>query len=143
LTTCVVDANVAVKWCVPGATETLVQPARRLLELHRRGELALLVPDLFWAELANVLCKAVRMGKSTRQGAITALKLVGELNLPSVSSAKLVSEALQIALRYDRTVYDSLYVALAVSAGSQLITADERLANSLAAYLPVKWLGVL
>jgi predicted nucleic acid-binding protein len=40
-------------------------------------------------------------------------------------------------------VYDSLYVALAVQAKTELITADERLANSLAAHLPVKWLGIL
>jgi predicted nucleic acid-binding protein len=32
---------------------------------------------------------------------------------------------------------------LAIQSKSQLITADERLANALAAYLPVKWLGAL
>lgn len=41
----------------------------------------------------------------------------------------------------ERSVYDSLDVALAVRMKSQLITADEGLANALAAYLPVKWLG--
>jgi predicted nucleic acid-binding protein len=35
------------------------------------------------------------------------------------------------------------YVALAIQSKAQLITADERLANSLAAHLPVKWLGAL
>jgi predicted nucleic acid-binding protein len=40
-------------------------------------------------------------------------------------------------------VYDSLYVALATLTNSQLITADERLANSLAARFPVKWLGAM
>ena len=48
---------------------------------------------------------------------------------------------LQIAFAHDRTVHDCLYVALAVQAGSVVITADEKLANALAAYLPVKWLG--
>jgi predicted nucleic acid-binding protein len=46
-------------------------------------------------------------------------------------------------MAYERTVYDCLYVVLAVHSKAQLITADERLANSLAAHFPVKWLGAL
>jgi predicted nucleic acid-binding protein len=48
---------------------------------------------------------------------------------------------LQLAVTSRRTVYDSLYVALAMQSQSVLITADERLANALAARFPVKWLG--
>jgi predicted nucleic acid-binding protein len=55
----------------------------------------------------------------------------------------LFSEALEIALTYDRNVYDCLYVALAVQSKAELVTADERLANALAAHLPVKWLGAM
>jgi len=55
----------------------------------------------------------------------------------------LFSEALQIALTHDRSVYDCLYVALAVQSKTEWITADERLANALAARLPVKWLGAI
>jgi predicted nucleic acid-binding protein len=32
---------------------------------------------------------------------------------------------------------------LAIQSKTELITADERLANALAAHLPVKWLGAL
>jgi len=52
-----------------------------------------------------------------------------------------LNRAFQIATDHGRTVYDSLYVALAVQAKTHLITADERLANALAARFPVKWLG--
>jgi hypothetical protein len=41
-----------------------------------------------------------------------------------------MATAFQIALAFERTVYDSLYVALAVQSEAQLITANERLANS-------------
>jgi len=64
-------------------------------------------------------------------------------NFSTVPSRTLMTEALGIAFTYDRAVYDCLYVALAVRSKSQMITADERLANALAAYLPVKWLGAL
>ena len=36
---------------------------------------------------------------------------------------------------------DGVYVALAVASKAHMVTADERLANALAAYLPVNWLG--
>jgi predicted nucleic acid-binding protein len=49
--------------------------------------------------------------------------------------------ALKIALVYDHSVYDCLYVAMAIQFKIDMITADERLANALAASLPVKWLG--
>jgi predicted nucleic acid-binding protein len=53
----------------------------------------------------------------------------------------LLPEAFAIATAFDRTVYDSIYVALAITSKSRLVTADERLANALASRLPVKWLG--
>jgi hypothetical protein len=43
----------------------------------------------------------------------------------------LLEAAFEIATRTGRTVYDSLYVALAVQSGCRLITADERLYNTL------------
>jgi predicted nucleic acid-binding protein len=64
-------------------------------------------------------------------------------NFPSVSSLALLEDAFAIASAFDRTVYDGLYVALALMSKTELITADERLANALAAHLPVKWLGSL
>jgi len=53
----------------------------------------------------------------------------------------LMPVALNIALAYNRNIYDCLYVALASESRSDLITADERLANSMAAHVPVRWLG--
>ena len=62
---------------------------------------------------------------------------------PTTSSRDLLEETFSIAATFDRTVYDSLYVALAVRLKADMVTADERLANALAAHLPVKWLGAV
>jgi len=141
LTSVVVDASVAVKWCLPVANEALVSEAQQMLDAHSRGELHFLVPDLFWAELGNVLWKAVRVGRTSRAQAMSGLASIRDLNIPTSASVNLLQLGLEIAFAHNRTVYDSLYVALAVQSGSVVITADEKLANALAAYLPVKWLG--
>jgi predicted nucleic acid-binding protein len=141
LTSIVVDASVAVKWCLPVANESLVSQAQQMLDAHSRGELHFLVPDLFWAELGNVLWKAVRIGRTSRSKAMSGLASIRDLNIPTSASVDLLQLGLRIAFAHDRTVYDSLYVALAVQSGSVVITADEKLANALAAHLPVKWLG--
>jgi predicted nucleic acid-binding protein len=141
--TYVIDASVAAKWVLPARGETLTREALELLKRYADGELRLVVPDLFWAELANVLWKAARLGRIRVNAAEIALQAMRDRGFPTVSSQALLVEAFAIASTFDRTVYDALYVALAVSSKSQLVTADERLANALAAHLPVKWLGSL
>jgi predicted nucleic acid-binding protein len=141
LTTLVVDASVAIKWCVPAQTEPLVHEASELLKRHRTGEIELLVPDIFWAEVGNVLWKSIQQGKAHARDAKQGLQLLRALQLPTTAIQELLSQAMEIALRYSRSVYDSLYIALAEQAQCDLITADEKLANAVAAYLPVKWLA--
>jgi predicted nucleic acid-binding protein len=141
--TYVVDASVAAKWILPASGETLTQEALALLKGYVAGEVRFIVPDLFWAEFANILWKAERQGRIGAASAEGALRAVRERNFPTVSSHALLEEAFAIATAFDRAVCDVLYVALAVNSKSQLVTADERLANALAAHLPVKWLGSL
>jgi len=137
----VVDASVAVKWCLPSRREELVAEAEELLASSRRDEIRFLVPDLFWVELANALWKAVRRGEFSAVNAASAISFVRDLDIATLASVDLVPQALDLAVTYGRTVYDSLYVALAMQSRTNLVTADERLANALAAHLPVKWLG--
>jgi predicted nucleic acid-binding protein len=141
--TYVIDASVAAKWILPASGETLTREALELLKGYAAGDVRFVVPDLFWAELANVLWKAVRQGRVRVASAESGLRGMRDRNFPTVSSHSLLVEAFAIATAFDRAVYDSLYVALAVTSKSQMVTADERLANALAAHLPVKWLGSL
>jgi predicted nucleic acid-binding protein len=141
VTSYVLDASVAAKWCLPPTEEPFVAQAVQLLESYGRRQIDFLVPDFFWAEVGNALWKSVRRGKISRPLAVSSLKSVQDLEITTFPCADLLPQAFDIALAHDRTVYDSVYVALAVRSESELITADEHLANALAAYLPVKWLG--
>ncbi len=139
--TLVLDASVAVKWAFPGAGEPLTSEALGLFQRYKNGEVDFVVPDVFWAELANVLWKGARRGRWSGSDAESTIADFAARDFTTVSSKELLPEGLRIAFAYDRSIYDCLYAALAVEARSDLITADERLANALAARFPVKWLG--
>jgi predicted nucleic acid-binding protein len=136
-----VDASVGAKWCLPAVDEQFVAEAESLLEAFKLRELRLFVPALFWTEVANALWKSVRRNRISLANALESLSLLRESGIATLPAADLLPEALDLASSYTRTVYDCLYVVLAVQSSMELITADERLANALAAYFPVKWLG--
>jgi predicted nucleic acid-binding protein len=139
----VVDASVAAKWVLPGSGEPLRDEAVRLLSEWILGNCRLTVPDIFWSESANILWKGIRRGRCSEETAWTSLASLRELDIPTIPALALLDSAFGIAISHGRTVFDSMYVALAVKAKAQLVTADERLANALAAHLPVKWLGAI
>jgi len=138
----VVDASVAAKWASPGVIEPLADRADRFLRAYVAGSLQVLVPDLFWLEMGNFLWKAAKRGEITAILARRGLETMLDRGFPTVPSRAVLPEALKIAVDFGRTVYDSTYVALAVSTGTELITADERLVNALGSRFPVRWLGV-
>ncbi|SRR6266496_4826565 len=139
----VVDASVAAKWFLPRANEPLADQAMALLNGYARGEARFVVPDLFWTEMASVFWKAARQGRWSHNDARKAMSSAVQQHISTVGAKLLLEDALEIALTFDRSVYDSLYLALAITSKMQFVTADERLANALAAQLPVKWLGGL
>jgi len=109
----VLDASVAVKWVLPNP-ETLTAESLQLLRSYADGEINFLVPDLFWAEVANVLWKGARQQRWSKRVAEDGAEQLRDRNFFTISSLTLLPEALKIALAYDRSVYDSLYVALAI-----------------------------
>jgi predicted nucleic acid-binding protein len=138
----VVDASVVAKWFLP-THEPLVPEALVLFSRYASGQVQFIVPDLFWAELGNILWKAIRQGRCTKSTAEAAIESLKQRNLLTEPSLILLNLAFKIATSFDRSFYDCLYVALAVESKSELITADERLVNALAAHFPVKWLGAI
>jgi len=115
----VVDASVSLKWFVP---EIHSAASARLLD----AEVILSAPDLIGPEFANILWKKVRRDEITRHEADEILGAFERLPLEVHPSASLLPAAFEIAVELDRTVYDSLYLALAVSQECALVTADAK-----------------
>ncbi len=97
----------------------------------------LVTVDLAYAETANTLWKHVFVYKRIPLEKYNELKsLVKPLIDKSVSkvyrSDTILVKALDRALEYGITVYDGLYVALALKLGYKLASFDEKLENKLA-----------
>ena len=125
MTLVVVDSSVAVKWFVP---EIGSESAAALLD----PAIQLAAPDLLHSEAGTVLWKKVERGELTRAEAREVVKGLGRVPIAVTPSGQLVEAALEIAMVHRRTVYDCLYVALAVALDCAFVTADERLVAALA-----------
>ena len=132
MTICVVDASVAAKWLLPAAGEGLLEQANRLAALHVRRELQLLVPDLIQAEIGNVLWKAVRRNRISQAEAENSLRQFTALSIQVVPTSDLLIQALRIAVTFERSFYDSLYVALAMSSTCRNPSTTEKSAEDIA-----------
>ena len=124
MSTFVVDASVVVKWFVP---EIHSDAAQRLLHGRHRY----FAPDLLFAETANTIWKKIRRGELTPERGRRLVADIGRIAVESVPSRMLVEDALALASASGRTVYDSMYLALAVRLDTRMITADKRLAAAI------------
>ena len=116
----VVDASVVVKWFVP---EIHSEAARRLLALPHEY----VAPDLLFAETANTIWKKIRRKELTAEEGQHLVADIGRIAVETVSCRALAEDAHALANATGRTVYDAMYVALAVRLNTRLITADDRL----------------
>ena len=129
----VVDVSVGVKWMLP---EPYSADALRLQtpahQLHS--------PAFFAIELANILWKKIRRGLLTAPGG----PLYGA-SPDTGGHAPRRPRVIDLGFRpytdqTQRTVYDCLYLALALQLGGQMVTADEKLVNSLSG---TPWAGAI
>ena len=124
----VIDAGVVVKWFIPEVDSSL---AGQLLDRYHQRLDTPIAPDLLISECANVLWRRCRQGDITQQEATDSLADLLDLDLSLVPATEIVKPALQLALQYQRTLYDALYLALAQEQGCDLVTADERFFNAI------------
>jgi predicted nucleic acid-binding protein len=122
----VVDASVAVKWFF---TEAHTEDALRL-RLHPHE---LRAPDYLWLEVASVVCQRIRRKQVLAEKGLRILPALRSLPVQIFPSSELLEAATDIALDTATSLYDSVYVALAVLSDARMVTADGRLYRNLSA----------
>ena len=116
---CVVDASVAVKWFVP---EIHSGHAVRLI----RRRFTLKAPELIQAEFGNILWKKCRAGEFDGKTAGEILESFRRSPLVVHPHGALLGLAWELSMKYGQTFYDSMYLALAMTEKSRMVTADRK-----------------
>lgn len=101
-----------------------------ILDLLEEAD-SVVVPDLYFAEVANALWKYVKSEEINQDSAQERLDLASSLADIVLPATDLASEALAIATAFAHPVYDALYAVSARRKGATVCTLDRRLAKLL------------
>jgi len=120
----VVDTSVAAKWFFD---EEHTDNALRLLD--DRNELH--VPDFLLIEVDSILCKRIRRGELDDGHGREIRSALRQFPIQGHAFAPLMDPAFELAVETHRSLYDCLFVALAVLLEGTMVTADRRLYDAL------------
>jgi predicted nucleic acid-binding protein len=120
----VVDCSVAAKWILP---EPGRASALQLLTQYESGEVSLIAPDLLLAEFASLLAKRHRRKELSAEQAIRAFQLMEQCAPRLVDMRSRISQALELSLRHALSLWDCIYLTVAIEHDCPLLTADLRL----------------
>jgi predicted nucleic acid-binding protein len=135
-----VDAGVTVKLFVQ---EPYSEKAQLLFShLADDDQATFYVPDLLYIECANVLWKYTRRLGYDARLARDNLEDLSKLALTSIPTELLFRSAFELAREYNISAYDAVYMSLARSTGTDLVTADKRLVRQVQRAIPsVRFIG--
>ncbi len=119
MNTYVLDTSVAVAWYLE---EAFSPSARAWQERVMKGKIILIIPSLHYWEFANVLRTLVLRREMSEPLAreIYELHMDAPLQIAEPDERKI----LDVAFEYGATAYDAVYIALSLTRGVQLITAE-------------------
>jgi predicted nucleic acid-binding protein len=124
----VVDSSVVAKWILPEPDSADAQ--RLITDIALRGE-QLIVLDLALIEVSNAVWRQYHRRIATLDEARLFLDALIRAPVRIEPATRLLRPALEIAARYERSIYDALFVALCADLGLPGVTADEPLIRAL------------
>ena len=125
MSTIIVDASVGVKWFVP---EEHSDVAALLLDENVDLE----VPRLFFSEFGNILWKKFTRDELSHKDVVDSARGLRSAMLIPVPDEWLLDAAIALACELKHPIYDCLYLALADSLETAVVTADQKFANQVA-----------
>jgi len=124
----VLDNSVAIEWLIAA------DPQAAAARLVRRHDAELLVPSIFWIELIYVFGKHIKRGwmdRPFRDQCLRRLRRFDPLtDLEAAAPGPALDRALSLGDQTGTTVYDAVYLELALRSSSPLATFDAGLARA-------------
>jgi predicted nucleic acid-binding protein len=123
----VIDSSIALAWVLPDELSALAD--KILVQVVEGGAV---VPSIFRAEVGNSLVVALRRQRINRPERAIALEQIGALMVvvDPDTDEHIWSDTLELADRYQLTLYDASYLELAMRAQLPLATLHNRLARA-------------
>lgn len=123
----VLDTSVAIAWYLD---ESFAPRARRWQQSLLAGKVTLIVPSLHFLEFANVLRTLV---KRRELGDDLALEIYAlHRDAPLERGEPDEGRVLDLALEYQATAYDAVYISLCLDRDIRLLTAEKTTAHWVA-----------
>ena len=122
--TFVLDCSVAAKWVLsePGRAAAL-----ELFERYASGQVLLIAPDILLAEFASLVAKRNRRKQISAGQAHEAFSLMTRSAPKLFDTRPRLSRALDLSLQRQLSLWDCVYLALALEHDCPALTADLRL----------------
>jgi predicted nucleic acid-binding protein len=89
----------------------------------------LMAPDFIFVEFASIAAKKVRRGHEKAVYAAETLARAAGMAMDVIPATKLAAQAFHLAAEHGVSVYDGLYLALAMERDQVVLTADARLVS--------------
>ena len=88
-------------------------------------------PDFFLMEITNLLCKRIRRREITNKASDEIRKALTQLPVNLYNTNQLLDAAYEIAITTGSSLYDCIYIALAILLDCQIVTSDKRLVDNI------------
>ena len=120
----VLDCSVTISWFMDDE-----KPSISLDILNKISEVGVIVPIIWQLEVANVLLTSERRKRITKEQRQSALYALNELpiTIDQSISKHVWNETIELAERYNLSLYDACYLELSLRLGLSLATFDEKL----------------
>lgn len=130
----VIDASVTLSWVLK--EKGLQSIAEPIIDDFISGKITTIAPTIWLYETVNALRTAI-LGKRIKTPKINKYyQKILEISPNLLDFAEFAFPAFQIALKFDLSIYDASYVALAQEEDCTFYTADEKLYRKVSGKLP-------